>query len=251
MEKEKEDDEVEEICLPPRTDDERPSRSGRQQQQQQQPCSHRSKSRSRSSSKSRNRGRGSRIRRPRSEGDRADEDEEKRIEEEEDRRMGARIASLARGQGTGGMRLRESLSFILRDRASEAITGAGNGGGRGRGREGGMHHSSSAASLSGEEADTLSFCWMPAIEEFVAREGERRRRRSSGRRKERRSNQVEEEGKEGKEEEKEEEEEGEEGELPRKSYHATLLSDRTYHNPHALEGMAAVYGLLPARRQHR
>ena len=39
--------------------------------------------------------------------------------------------------------------------------------------------------------------------------------------------------------------------LPSQSYHDTLLQDRTYHNPHALEGMAAVYGLLPAQRQHR
>jgi tetratricopeptide (TPR) repeat protein len=94
---------------------------------------------------------------------------------------------------------------------------------------------SGAASFSVEEADTLSFCWMPAIEDFVAREGGRkRRRRRRGSR-------------EGEEEEEEEEEEG----LPRKSYHDTLLLDRTYHNPHALEGMAAVYGLLPAQRQHR
>jgi hypothetical protein len=39
-----------------------------------------------------------------------------------------------------------------------------------------------------------------------------------------------------------------------RSYHSILLADRSYHNPHALEGMAAAFGLLDdsdGRRQHR
>lgn len=42
------------------------------------------------------------------------------------------------------------------------------------------------------------------------------------------------------------------GRRRKQSYNSILLADRTYHNPHALEGMAAAYGLLDdARRQHR